>query len=488
VRLEELVRRAARRTPDAPAVTGPTGLLSYAELDAEAQRLADLLRDRGVRAGDRVLLFGPKSGGFVAAMQACLRAGAVYVPVDVSTPGSWARVIAEDSGASLAFVGDTVAEELDGLVEVIPFATAAERTLAGAAEPLELLGSVDDPAYILYTSGSTGRPKGVCISHRNAMEFVEWAACELGLGPGDQLSNHASLSFDLSVLDLYGAFHAGATVHLVPDGLTYSPASLCQFVHDRHITVWYSVPSVLTLMIRQGGLLDSPAPPALRAVLVAGEPCPVTTLRALAGWTGARLLNLYGPTETNVCTFHEIGPADLLEPGSPPIGQACSGDEVRVLDPEGCVAKAGEEGELVVEGPTVMLGYWGRERHQGPYRTGDLVRVRPDGLLSYLGRLDHMVKLRGYRVELGDVEAVMATHPKIEEVVATDENNGPDARLVVYVVPSDGHRMSLLSVKAHCASSLPRYMVPDQVRHIRAIPRTPNGKVNRSELCRGDPT
>ena len=362
MRLEELVRRAARRPPDAPAVADPTGPLSYAELDASARRLVGVLRDQGIRAGDRVLLFGPKSGGFIAAMQACLRVGAVYVPVDVSTPGSRARVIAEDSGASLAFAGDTVAGELDGLVEVIPFATAAERAPAGAAEPLEPSGSVDDPAYILYTSGSTGRPKGVCISHRNAMEFVEWAASELGLGRSDQLSNHASLGFDLSVFDLYGAFHAGATVHLVPDDLTYSPSALCQFVREREITVWYSVPSVLTLMIRQGGLLDSPAPPSLRAVLVAGEPCPVTTLRALAGWTGARLLNLYGPTETNVCTFHEIGPADLLGPGSPPIGQACSGDEVRVLGPGGSVAEAGEEGELVVEGPTVMLGYWGRER------------------------------------------------------------------------------------------------------------------------------
>src|SRR5262249_53580198 len=197
---------------------------------------------------------------------------------------------------------------------------------------------------------------------------------------------------------------------------SYGPLQLVEFLYRQQISVWSPVPSALALMMRQGGLLERPVPEALRAVLFAGEPFPVVQLRALAAWIPqGRLLNLYGPTETNVCTYHEVVPADLDRDRPVPIGIAASGDKVWAQRADGAVAGPGEEGEVVVDGPTVMLGYWGQPRPAGPYHTGDFARVRPDGSFDYLGRRDHMVKVRGHRIELGEVESVLAQHTDVAE-------------------------------------------------------------------------
>ncbi|MFE0043434.1 AMP-binding protein [Streptomyces albireticuli] len=356
------------------------------------------------------------------------------------------------------------------------------------AAPVDTAVRPDDLAYILYTSGSTGTPKGVRVSHRNARAFIDWAVDTLAPVPEDRFSNHAPFTFDLSVLDLYAAFAGGASVHLVPAELAYAPTQLVELLHERGITVWYSVPSALTLMARDGGLLDRPAPTALRAVLFAGEPFPVDQVRALAAWTGARLINLYGPTETNVCTAHEVVPDDLRHDRPLPIGTAVSGDRAWAETADGRHAGPGEEGELLVEGPTVMLGYWGREPHHGPYRTGDLVRQRPDGSFDYLGRRDHMVKVRGHRVEPGEVESVLALHPDVAEAAVVVDGSGMDARLVAFVVPAPGARPGVLALKRHAARRLPRYMLPDAVRTLARLPRTPNGKVDRAALARAAAT
>jgi clorobiocin biosynthesis protein CloN4 len=399
--LQDMVTKAAGLTPGALAVAGPDAELSYRGLDRAADALAARLRARGVGRGDRVVIWLDKSALMVAAMQAALRLGAVYVPVDGANPAARAARIARNCTAAVVLtdpgratepeVGDLPVEILDGL------------PTPGAAPPVRphRVGP-DDLAYILYTSGSTGEPKGVSITHRNAMAFVRWAAGEVRATATDRFSNHAPFGFDLSVLDLYAAFLAGASVHLIPSALAYAPRQLVDFLVRERITVWYSVPSALALMVRDGGLLERPAPPALRALLFAGEPCPVPVLTRLAGHLpGVRLLNLYGPTETNVCTFHEVTPEDLARGVPVPIGRACCGDDAWAERDTGGRAGPGEEGELVVSGPTVMAGYWGRPPQRGPYRTGDLVRVRADGGFEYVGRRDHMVKIRGHRVELG---------------------------------------------------------------------------------------
>ncbi|MFA1550270.1 amino acid adenylation domain-containing protein [Actinomadura chokoriensis] len=492
MRLHELVIAGAERTPNAPAVDGPDGPLTYLELDREANRIARALTDLGVGPGDRVGLWMDKSARMVAAMQGVLRLGAMYVPLDPLSPvDRIARIV---SGCRAAAVISTPerSRELAARVRTAHLCTGPDGAgpswgavtgRSGAALPDPPVRP-DDPAYILYTSGSTGEPKGVCISHRNALAFVEWAAAELRATPEDRFANHAPFHFDLSVLDLYVAFSCGASVHLVPQGTAYAPHLLTDFLVRRRITVWYSVPSVLILMISEGGLLDL-EPPEVRAVLFAGEPFPIRYLRRLqARWPHARLLNLYGPTETNVCTFHEVkGPIPAEQTLPVPIGKACSGDRVWARRADGGVAAPGEEGELIVSGPTVMLGYWGRPGQDGaPYATGDIVRLREDGAYEFVGRRDALVKVRGHRIELGEIESTLLRDPAIAEAAAAVVGAGPDARLVAFLVGAGGSPPGLLAVKRLCARHLPRQMIVDDVLPLPELPRTSTGKIDRRRL------
>jgi clorobiocin biosynthesis protein CloN4 len=485
VSLHRLVIDSARTHPDRLAVVGPGGALRYRELDARANELAHRLRALGVRAGDRVLIWADKSAAVIAAMQAVLRLGAAYVPQPGSTPLSRVAVVARDCAARMVCTTADRLSEISGDLgpDTGYLDLFEEPPDAAPADPVDVEVAPHDLAYLLYTSGSTGTPKGVCISHLNARAFVDWAVDLLAAHPEDRFANHAPLTFDLSVLDLYAAFAVGARVQLIPAELAYAPVQLVELVHRERISVWYSVPSALTLMMRDGGLLDRPAPESLRAVLFAGEPFPIGQVRRLAGWTGARLLNLYGPTETNVCTAHPVGPADLRRDRPVPIGTPVCGDKAWAVTPGGAVAGPGDEGELMVDGPTVMLGYWGHPAHHGPYPTGDVVRVLPDGSFDYLGRRDHMVKVRGHRVELGDVEAALSTHPDVDDCAVVVHGEGLDARLTAFIVPRPGRHPGVLSLKQHSAQRLPRYLVADEMRVVPALPRTRNGKVDRAALA-----
>jgi amino acid adenylation domain-containing protein len=475
--LHELVARSAARYPSRVAVNAPPGPMTYAGLDQMANGIAQVLAARGVGRADRVIVWDDKSAAAIAAAQAVLRIGAAYVPADGATPPPRLARIAADCAAN------AVCTTKDRLACVPPGVYAMN---LGDAEPATSgpVASVapDDLAYILYTSGSTGVPKGVCISHRNARSFVDWVVETLRPGPDDRFANHAPLTFDISVLDLYTAFASGASVHLIPRELGYAPVQLTEFMYRHEITVWYSVPSALTLMMRDGGLLDAEPPRSLRAMLFAGEPFGIRYVRELRAWSCARLLNLYGPTETNVCTAHEVTAEDLRRDRPVPIGKAVSGDQVWAQTPDGRVAAPGEAGELVVDGPTVMLGYWGSERHRGPYRTGDLVRVLPDGSFDYLGRLDHMVKVRGHRIEPGELETVITAHPDVAEAAVVVRGTGVDARLEAYVVARRGRHPGVLTIKRHLAERLPLYMIADTVHIVSGLPRTRTGKTDRAAL------
>jgi clorobiocin biosynthesis protein CloN4 len=472
VLLPALVRDMARRTPHAPAVRDGDGQVTYDELDRLADAYACALAASGVGPGDRVVLWTAKSIDTVAVMQATLRLGAVYVPVTPSNPVARVQRIADSCAAAVILTDDAL--DRPG------FLSLAALLATPAAQDAPVPGRVAAPgdcAFVLYTSGSTGEPKGVSISHRNAVAFVSWAAAETGLVPGDRLANHAPFNFDLSVFDLYGAFHAGACVDLIPAALAYAPEELSRFLSDRGITVWYSVPSVLQLMARDGGLLDREPPPALRVCIFAGEPFPIAdVVRLRAHWPAVRMFNWYGPTETNVCTSYEVTSRDLGRTRPLPIGTACSGDRVWLDPPDAGI------GEIVVAGPTVMLGYWGLPPHEGPYRTGDLGRMTADGTIEYVARRDQMVKVRGHRVEPGEIEAVIAAHPAVDAAVVVVAGSGMDARIHAVVVPADGQRPTTLALKAQCAAQLPKYMIIDAVRVVPALPRTANGKVDRAAL------
>jgi amino acid adenylation domain-containing protein len=465
--LYSFVVDAAARTPDALAVHDLFTGLSYRELDARADEYLAALHGRGVRPGDRVLVWTDKTTEAVAIAQAVLRAGAIHVPVPRGNPRERVARIVADARPALIItdhgdhVRDTVSVHCEDLVKGVTRGSAAAHCPVRPA----------DPAYILYTSGSTGTPKGVCLSHGNAIAFVDWACRELDLTASDRLANHASFGFDLSVFDLYGAFRAGASVHLIGETLAQAADPLVDFLLDRAITVWYSVPSALILMAEYGELLER-GPGALRACVFAGEPFPLKQLKDLRrGWPGIRMLNWYGPTETNVCTSYEVTAADLDRTTAVPIGAPVAGDVVSL-----------DDGEIVVGGPTVMLGYWGAPPQAGPYRTGDLGRYGPDGLLEYRGRVDNMAKVRGYRIEPAEVESALVTHEAVRDAVVLVVGTGLDARLHAFVVPETDTAPEHVELRRHCAGRLPAYMNIDASHTVGGFPLTRNGKVDRAAL------
>jgi amino acid adenylation domain-containing protein len=497
MRLDRLVTPWAERAPDRVAVDGADEAITYGELDRLANRFARVFRANGLKPGERVGVHLPRSGRAIAAMLGALRAGAVYVPLDPGSPPTRMGLIAQDCGLhhvviSPSLLASWAAAGVCGAIEHfflsaaggpidVPASTRthawSEVEIANPA-PTEPAGSSpDDLAYLLYTSGSTGVPKGVMLSHRNALAFVDWAADQISLNDGDRVASVAPFHFDLSVFDIWSSLSRGATIVVVDEATVVSGRRMLDRIHAKAINVWYSVPSALVLMLESGGLAERGAP-SLRVVFFAGEVFALKHLRStMAALPKARFFNLFGPTETNVCLAYEVTAPPPPDAPAIPIGCASCGDVISILDPEGHVLPAGEVGELFVDGPTVMLGYWDGGRRTAPkrpYATGDLVSRRLDGELMYHGRRDHMVKIHGFRVELGEVEAALHDHRCIQEAVVF----AVEQQLVAVAVPSDP-TVSVLDIKRHCAARLPRYMIPSDVRLVEQLPRTSNGKADR---------
>jgi amino acid adenylation domain-containing protein len=482
--------------------------LSYAELDARSSSLAAALADHGVEAGDRVGLLLEKSLEAVVAIYGTLKAGAVYVPLDDQAPLRRLGSIAIDAGISCLVSSGAKTDLVRGLLaEKVPLRTiigVARDREAGDGQawlpwslvnafpptPPDVPADPDALAYILYTSGSTGQPKGVMLSHANCLAFVTWAAEEVGILPEDRLSSHAPFHFDLSTFDLFAAARGAATVVLVPRQVSIFPVALASFIAEQSITVWYSVPSALTALVLRGELERVPLS-ALRVVIFAGEVFPLKHLaRLMKLQPSARYLNFYGPTETNVCAWHEVAKDDLVA-AELPIGIPLPGVSADIVRDDGAPARDGEPGELVVAGPTVMHGYWndskrtsralsfrGQERH---YRTGDRVRRRSDGKLIYLGRRDTQIKTRGYRVELGEIEAALnSIDGVVEAAVIAVPDEAITNRLKAFVVTSAPLASSQLA--RLCRERLPGYMIPDQVEFRPKLPRSSTGKVDRAAL------
>ena len=493
--------------------------LTYGELEQRSNRVARALAQEGVRARDRVGLHMKKSPEALVALFAILKAGACAVPVGPGTPPARFRDIAdqcamravigdEDAltrlGAEVfdapsvecALVTDGAGESLEGMA-VRPVALAdAEAVHSGDPPAVPVIDR--DLAYVLFTSGSTGSPKGVMLSHQAVLTFVTWASDEFAIRGEDRLSNHAPLNFDLSTFDIYAAMGAGASVTLIPENLAMFPTRLAELIERAGITVWYSVPSVLTLLVTRGGL-DRRDLRDLRVVLFAGEVFPPKYLRSLMlTLPGPRYANLYGPTETNVCTYHEVsGPPEADGPPIP-IGRACANTRTVVLDADGVpVTEPGGQGMLYVGGSCLMDGYYGRPaeteavfttnplvegREERLYCTGDLVSIGADGEYLFLGRRDHMVKVGGFRIELGEIETALYAHAGVRDAAAValpDEILGN--RVGAVVVPADP-ALDEQELRRHCGALLPKYMVPHEIRFADGLPRTATDKVDRPRL------
>jgi len=526
--LHSLLTTSASRSPEKIAVLSGGRSLTYATLDTLSDRLAGVLLDQSIEKGDRVGIYVPMSLASVVGLFAVLKAGACYVPLDPTAPTQRLARIISDSKLTLILSNSQKLAEIQSTISsgcpvnrvVLVDCDLSQKLpktrvpLPGSTEVIgwnEVVGHPPlpemkkpaietDTAYILYTSGSTGMPKGVMISHRNSLSFVNWAAECARLTKDDRVAWHAPLHFDLSIFSIFSSCLAGATIVLVPEGTSTFPSQLAKLVESERITVWYSVPSVLTLMVLYGNLpaydLSS-----LKTVIFAGEVFPLKYLqRLMTTLPWARCLNWYGPTETNVCTWYEVPhlEPDLTKPI--PIGKACANTEVFAVTNEGRKLVApGESGELYVRGPSVMQGYWGdpdktaksvltnpfsSDSSDRVYKTGDTVTLDVDGNYLYLGRKDGMIKTRGYRVELGEIESVLYGHSGVKEVVVLpipDELIGN--RLRAIICRYESVTLTKDEVLRFCGERLPRYMVPDVVEFRETIPKTSTGKTDRVALA-----
>ena len=503
---------SAHRTPQAVAVVEPSRRsITYAGLNSASDRVRDRLTALGVSKGDRVGLYMHKSIDSLIALYGTLKAGAAYVPVDPEAPATRGAYIMHDCQVKAVIVeaaqGEKLRDEL-GKLGASPAALMVDPREGGIGAALDTadkeqvaptIGEIpiaaSDLAYILYTSGSTGKPKGVMLTQENAVSFIDWCSETFNPQPSDRFSSHAPFHFDLSILDIHLCIKHGATLVLISEGIGKDAPRLAQLIADEKISIWYSAPSILSLLA-QFGQLGKHDYSQLRQVLFAGEVFPIKHLRALCElWPGRRYFNLYGPTETNVCTFYEVHPPVPFERASPyPIGHTCSHLRSRVVDEHGSNVPSGGEGELCITGPSVMQGYWSLPEQTANgfygdpegtrwYRTGDIVTATEDGCYTYRGRRDRMIKRRGYRVELGEIEAGLYRHPIVKEaavVAFPDEEGG--ISIVAFLSSHSTKHPSLIEIKSFCAGILPPYMIPDKFRWHDRLPKTSTDKVDYQRL------
>jgi amino acid adenylation domain-containing protein len=512
--LVDLLEASARRSPARTAVVDPAGWsVTYNELNQRADRLAGFLVAAGVSPGDRVGVILPKGVHAITAFLATMKCRAAYVPVDFTAPVARNRAILADCEVKAAVLDRSCASVLDEwpgarVPAVVVFAgegptlqprrnpRVVDWDEASTHEPVHVAGrDRRDLAYILYTSGSTGIPKGVMLSQENALSFVNWCSDEFGVTESDRFSSHAPFHFDLSILDIYVPLKHGATLYVVSEDLGKTPRDLARFIAEHRLTVWYSTPSILALLAEFGNLASRDHS-ALRLVLFAGEVFPVKLLRQLTRlWPGPAYYNLYGPTETNVCTFARVPtpvPEDRTAPY--PIGWPCPHCEPLLVDEEGQEVRDGEEGLLCIAGTSVFPGYWNRPEQNARafltrggkrwYDTGDVVRLDPSEGFIYLGRRDRMVKRRGYRIELGEIERGLYQHPLIAEAAVVSISDGSGVRIVAYLSPRADERPSIIELKTFCATALPSYMSPDAFHFVSSLPRTSTDKVDYQGLMR----
>ncbi|WP_163781271.1 non-ribosomal peptide synthetase, partial [Myxococcus vastator] len=476
--------RAAAAHPERLALCRGEQRMTYGELDRRANALADHLRRLGVGPEVLVGVFLQRTPELVVALLAVLKAGGAYVPLDPAYPAGRVEAILGESGASLVLTHSGLAQELPPCDARLLRLDALEGEAGGPATEVRC-GSAN-LAYVLYTSGSTGKPKGVAIQHASVIAMLQWARDTYADGQLAGVIAATSVCFDLSVFELFAPLSWGGSVILVDSAL-----SLLEAVPGGEPTLLNTVPSAAAELVRAGRV-----PPTVRTVNLAGEALPPVLVQRLHGLGFVeRVYNLYGPTEdTTYSTFA------LMERGSAssPMGRPLPGSQVYLLDAELERVPLGAPGEVYLSGEGLARGYlhqagltaerflpdpFSTRSGARMYRTGDIARFRQDGRLEYLGRVDHQVKVRGFRVELGEIESVLAQHPGLREcvVVARDGRQG-DRQLVAYVVAAQGQALRAEPLREHVASRLPRYMVPAVYVVLERLPLNANGKVDRQAL------
>ncbi|MFE0799706.1 amino acid adenylation domain-containing protein, partial [Streptomyces sp. NPDC058834] len=503
-RVHEVFEAQAARTPDAVAVVFEDQELSYAELDTRANRIAHLLRAKGVGPEDLVGICLERGIELMPALLGVLKSGAAYLPLDPANPADRLAYIVKDADAPVVLTTAAQAGVLDGRYEgdVVELDTEAALLAAQPATAPGVAGSPQNLIYTIYTSGSTGRPKGVALTHENVVRLLARGQEHYAFAATDVWPLFHSYAFDVSVWEMWGALLHGGRLVVVPFAVTRSPEEFLDLLVDQGVTVLNQTPSAfraLTGAARDGDPRVDRL--ALRAVVFAGEKLEVSELGPWAeriGLDRTALVNMYGITETTVhTTYRRLTDADLDPRSGNPIGRPLADLTVHLLDGNGELVPVGVPGEIHVGGPGVARGYLNRpeltaERFvpdpYGPagarlYKSGDLARRLPDGQLEFLGRADDQVKIRGFRIELGEIENALAAHEAVRDaVVLVREDTPGDVRLVAYVTADDADAPAPAQLRALLAAALPEYMVPAAFVVLDRLPLTTNGKLDRRAL------
>lgn len=487
-----LFEEQARRTPDRTAVTDPQRSLTYAELNAEANRLAHELRRRGVHREQAVGVLTERTAEMIVGVLAIMKAGGAYVPIDPDYPADRVDYLLEDSGAQLVLASGSLAGQLPPHIARVGFEAAA--TAAGSSGEEEIaidqdrVNEAEDLAYLMYTSGSTGKPKGVMVTHRNVIRLVQNTNF-VNFREDDCILQTGSLVFDASTFEIWGALLNGLRLVLVDKMTILDESALAQAIERHGVTMMWLTSPLFTQLAEKNPELFRP----VRTLLVGGDVLsPKHIYRVREASDPITIINGYGPTENTTFTAcYEIAGE---RPGSIPIGKPIANSTAYVVNAFGKLQPIGIPGELWAGGDGVARGYLNRSDLTAEkfidspfrpgeriYKTGDLVRWLPDGNIEFLGRKDHQVKIRGFRMELGEIEAQIRSHPQVKDVLVSVCEEAPGQKALCAHIVAEGD-LTAADVRAYVLTSLPDYMAPAYYAFLERMPLTTNGKIDRSKL------
>lgn len=492
------------RTPEHSALRQGSRTWNYGKLGKSAQALAGVMLDHGVQRGDVVAVFGTRSFGLIASMVAVLLSGAVLLTLDPKLPSNRHLLMLKEAKAKYILYIDSQRPEDKEIHKSLTIICINPDTGEAINSPQDNSKAInlpeitaDDPAYIFFTSGTTGIPKGVLGCHKGMAHFLSWQRQTFEIGQQDRVAQLTGLSFDVVLRDIFLPLTSGATLCLPEEGDNLEPTKILNYLEHEQISVLHTVPSLAQLWLANvpsGVYLRN-----LRWLFCAGEPLKETLVYR---WRDAfpesgEIVNLYGPTETTLAKCYYKIPVECT-PGVQPVGLPLPETQALVLTPNNQLCGIGEPGEIVIRTPFRTLGYintqdenrsrfvknlYRNDKRDWLYYTGDRGCYLPDGSLAILGRRDHQVKIRGIRIEPGEIETVLAQHPDVLQTVVIAREDVPgDQRLVAYIIPNQDWASTITDIRSFLLTKLPQYMLPSAFVLLDTMPLTPNGKVNRRAL------